>query len=290
MSVILRSILLIILAGLLVCGAEAYIITIAAPDSVIKGTSLVITGQTTFPEHSYFDIVLFYSKYTSGELKRQRVIVDDSKEFRVEFETRELERGQYKIEVHSIKSNGKEFMETNLGSSSVVRKIVQLIDRTNEVVFDSPFNQTISDALNLVGRVKNAEGAVITLRIFGPDAYTYGPEQLITTTGYADSDGHFTHHVPLENSGEYQVSLSDNEGFIGEYTFNISDDSAKTEPTLTPTPAKTPQITSPPSPPSTPQLPSQTQTPSKTRSPLPTLLIIWGITGGLYLIQRERKE
>ena len=38
---------------------QGYIITIDTPKSVIKGNPILVTGTTSFPEDSYFDLVLF---------------------------------------------------------------------------------------------------------------------------------------------------------------------------------------------------------------------------------------
>ncbi|PKL59374.1 MAG: hypothetical protein CVV33_08150, partial [Methanomicrobiales archaeon HGW-Methanomicrobiales-4] len=73
-----RIILILLMFACLIAVSGAYIITIDAPERVTVGSPLVITGSTSFPEDTYFDLVLFYSKYTAGEVKRQKIIVDQS--------------------------------------------------------------------------------------------------------------------------------------------------------------------------------------------------------------------
>ena len=297
MTCLLRFIILLLLSAVLTTGASAYLINISAPDSVNVGNPLIITGSTTFPEDSYFDLVLSYSKYTSGEVSRQTVIVDNSKQFRSEFETRNLDKGQYKIEVYNIVSDGKEFVESALGSSSVTRRVIQLIDRSDEIVIESPEEQNISSALIVTGivkkpgtrvkeqdsRIKEQGGGVITLRVFGPDDFTYGPQQLITTAGFADDYGHFSTQIPISSPGEYQVSFSDKIGFIGEYQFNVSGSQFQEEKQVVVTPIPTTTLLqATPEPVSTPEIPS----PAPTKSPLPIGVIILGLLSGYQIYKK----
>lgn len=281
---IFKIILILLLVASSVAISGAYIITIDTPETVTSGSPLIITGSTSFPEDTYFDLVLYYSKYTSGELKRQKVIVDQSKEFRSEFETRDLERGQYKVEVHSIISDGKEFVESSLGSASVIRRVIQLVDRSDELVIESEPSQNRSTALVVTGRVKGLSKGVVTLRAFGPDNYTFGPQQLITNPGFADTDGHFSTLIPVTVAGEYQVSISDKDGFISELSFNVTDDSTPKEEKGIITPI--PTTTHLPSPPGT-QEPTRTPSPTPTKSPLPVGIAAMGIIFGYCLFKKS---
>ena len=132
------SIIILVIFFIVTGTVQGYIITIDAPAEVVKGIPLVVTGSTTFPEDAYFDIVLFYSKYTAGEVARSNVIVDKTQQFRVDFDTKDLEKGQYKVEVHDIYSNNEKFVEQELGSSSIVTRIVQITDRSDEITITSP--------------------------------------------------------------------------------------------------------------------------------------------------------
>lgn len=282
MSFITRLSLILILSAFLISTAGAYIITLSAPDQINLGSPLVITGTTTFPKDTYFDVVLFYSKYTAGEINRQKVIVDQSKQFRSEFETRNLEKGQYKIEVHNIMYDGKEFVESTLGSSSVTRRVLTIVDRSDEISIESPRSQNLSNALVITGIVKNMGNGIITLRAFGPDDFTYGPQQLITSIGFADKDGHFSTQIPITIAGEYQISLSDKDGFIGEFPFNVTGGAVPTTQTITPTPTSTLPLS--PSHNETPASPVHTASPTPTKSPFPGFIGICGllIAYGIY--------
>lgn len=251
---------------LLICATglvQGYIITIDAPKNVIKGSPLLVTGTTSFPQDSYFDLVLFYSKYTAGEVARTRVIVDETQTFRIDFDTRNLERGQYKVEVHNIVSDNELFVERQLGSSSIVRRIIQVTDRSDEITITSPLIQPQEQALTITGRMKGIGDGVLTIRVFGPDDYTYGPEQVITKKGFADSSGDFSTTIPVSFPGEYQASISDKNGYIGEYQFTITGVLPEEKQIITPEPTVEAVITTEnpqPTIPETPVIPSPTKT------------------------------
>ncbi|MDD1728533.1 MAG: hypothetical protein LUQ50_05635 [Methanospirillum sp.] len=282
MTCISRIIFIILLSATLISGVSAYTITLSAPNEINLGSPLIITGDTTFPEDTYFDIVLFYSKYTAGELARQKVIVDQSKQFRTEFETRDLKKGQYKIEVHNIVFDGKEFVENSLGSSSVTRRVVTIVDRSDEVAIESPGSQDLLSALTVTGRVKDMGNGVITLRAFGPEDFTFGPLQLITSPGFADKDGHFSTKIPVTLGGEYQISISDKDGFIGEFSFNVTGGTNATQ-----TASITPTSTLPPKPLETVATQPQTPLPTPTKSPLPDFIGICSFLSAYLLYRRE---
>jgi len=216
--------------------AQGYIISLDAPKTVIKGNPLVVTGTTTFPEDSYFDLVLFYSKYTANEVARTRVIVDKTQLFRADFDTRHLERGQYKVEVHNIVSGNELFVERQLGSSSTIRRIVQIEDRSDEITITSPSTQPLTQALTISGRMRGVGDSVLTMRIFGPDTFTYGPVQVITRKGFADTSGDFSATIPVSLPGEYHAGISDKNGYIGEYTFIVTEDTPEQTQTALPKP------------------------------------------------------
>lgn len=260
-----RYLFFFICLALLICATgivQGYIITIDTPKTVIKGSPLLVTGTTTFPEDSYFDLVLFYSKYTAGEVARTRVIVDKTQTFRVDFDTRHLERGQYKVEVHNIVSDNEMFVERQLGSSSIVRRIIQITDRSDEISITSPVTQPLSQALTISGRMRGIGDGVLTIRVFGPGDFTYGPEQVITKKGFADNSGDFSTTIPVPSPGEYVASISDKNGFIGEYQFTITGADTKKTEIITPAPTIETIATTIPAKtiPETPVIPSPTKT------------------------------
>jgi hypothetical protein len=285
MLFISRVFFIIFLLGTLISSASAYLINIDAPEQVNLGSPLVVIGTTSFPEETYFDVVLFYSKYTAGEVQRQKVIMDQSKQFRVEFETRNLDKGQYKVEIHNIVSDGKEFVESSLGSSSVTRRVVTIVDRSNEITIESPRSQDLGSDLIITGKIKDMGAGVITLRAFGPEDFTYGPQQLITNTGFADKDGHFSTQIPVKNAGEYQISFSDKDGFIGEIPFNVTGGAVQeTQPIPSDvpiTPTETVNRTEPLA------TPTQTPSPLPTKSPLPGFVGLCGLLIAYSIIKKD---
>lgn len=283
MSLRSRIIIILLVVAALICSADAYIITIDAPDQVNVGSPLTVTGETSFPENTHFDIVLFYSKYTAGEVTKQKIIVDQSRLFRADFETRDLQKGQYKVEIHNIVSDGKDFVESSLGSASVTRRVVMLVDRSDELTMESSQTQDIGSALVVTGKIKDLNNGVITLRAFGPDNFTFGPQQLITSSGYADKDGHFSTKIPVTQTGEYQVSLSDKRGFIGELSFNVTGGENSTQAVKE---TQTPTITQTPVSNETQKVPTQTPLPTPTRSPLPGFIGVCSIIMAFALYRR----
>jgi len=283
MSFVYRIIITLLVVVALISSADAYIITLDTPDHIYLGSPLTVTGNTSFPEGTYFDIVLFYSKYTAGEITRQKVIIDESRLFRADFETRDLQKGQYKVEVHNIVSDGKEFVESSLGSASVTRRVITIVDRSDEIGLESSQSQELSTALVVTGKIKDMDKGVVTLRAFGPEDFTFGPQQLITTSGFADKDGHFSTRIPVALPGEYQVSLSDKDGFIGELSFNVTSEEDETL-IISPTPTAT--LIPPPGEKKAHDKPTQTPMPTPTKSPLPWVIGVISTFVALALYRR----
>ncbi len=111
--------------------------------------------------------------------------------------------------------------------------------------------------------MKGIGDGVLTIRVFGPDDYTYGPEQVITIKGFADNSGDFSTTIPVSSPGEYQASISDKNGYIGEYQFTITGATLEETQVITPEPTiETILITeiSEQTIPETPVIPSPTKT------------------------------
>lgn len=279
-GIIFIAILLIFTLGY----AEGYIIEIDAPKTLVKETPLTVTGSTSFPEDTYFDLFLYYSKYTAEEVGRVRIIVDATQLFRADFDTRNLEKGQYKVEVHNIMSDNELFVEQQLGSSSTIRRVIQITDRSDEITITSPETQPLDQALTISGRMKDIGDGVITLRVFGPDQFTYGPEQMVTKKGYTDNSGEFSTSIPVSEPGEYQASMSDKKGYIGEYPIVVTSITPEktvvptTEKTLEPVPTRKINNTS-----LTTPVPL---TPEPTQSPPSIINLIAGISGILLVFKK----
>jgi|GEM_PF-994226 len=294
----IRVILTLLLFITLIGYAGAYIITIDAPESVIKGSPLIVTGNTTFPESTYFDLVLYYSKYTAGEVARQKVIIDRNQIFRVPFDTKTLDKGQYKVEVHDVVSDNKDFANQQLGSSSILSKIIQIKDRSDEITITSPTNQSINQALLISGRMKNIGNGVLTIRVSGPDQFISGPVQVITTKEFTGNTGDFSTTVEVNSAGDYLVKISDKNGYIGEYSFTVTDtktspDNTSMQPVITGEPLATPVETKT-NPPTQSEISDGTVTPvvtdAKAASPLSSVVVITAIGLISALISLNRRK
>jgi len=223
--------LIIVAVLLLVVPAMAYEITIDAPVSIPKGQPLVVNGTTTLPPGVSVDIVLYRSEYTSEELSRQTVTIQADKVFTVIFDTKNLEGGQYKVEVPVATGTGISYL-----GNSVTMRVVQITDRTSEIVIRSPIEQENSGTLSVRGVITGLGNSGVQISVIGPDDQTvFGPQYIKT-----NDDGSFSQNVPITKEGTYTVSFTDAKGYIGAVTFNVYE---KTVATATPTP--TPMVTVP---------------------------------------------
>ena len=112
--------------------ALAYQVNIDAPDTLTVGKPLVVTGVTTFPPGMSVDVVLYYQLTTTTEIKRQVVGVRPDKTFKVVFDTTGLKTGTYKVEV-----------PVNGMGDSVTMRLVQIVDRSEEIQMDSPHTPAV---------------------------------------------------------------------------------------------------------------------------------------------------
>lgn len=180
--------------------AIAYQVNIDAPETLTVGKPLIVNGITTFPPGMAVDVVLYYQLTTTTEIKRQVVGVRPDKTFRVVFDTTGLKTGTYKVEV-----------PVNGMGDSVTMRLVRIIDRSDEIQMESSVNQQFSGILVVAGTIKGDENSGVQVEVFGPDnSVVFGP-QFINT----DYEGGFSTEVPITIPGDYEVSFTDDQGFIG---------------------------------------------------------------------------
>jgi hypothetical protein len=178
----------------------AYQVNIDAPDTLTVGKPLVVTGVTTFPPGMAVDVVLYFQLTTTTEIKRQVVSIKPDNTFRVMFDTTDLKTGTYKVEV-----------PVNGMGDSVTMRLVQIVDRTEEIEMDSPLHQQFTGTLVIAGTIKGDENSGVQVEVIGPDnTVVFGPRFVNT-----DSNGAFSTEVPIRITGEYEVSFTDAKGFIG---------------------------------------------------------------------------
>jgi hypothetical protein len=178
----------------------AYQVNIDAPETLALGKPLVVTGVTTFPPGMSVDVVLYYQLTTTTEIKRQVVGIRPDRTFKVVFDTTGLKTGTYKVEV-PVDGMG----------NSVTMRLVQIIDRSEEIQMDSPLRQQFTGVLVVAGTIRGDENAGVQVEVIGPhNTIVFGPRFVNT-----DYQGSFSAEVPITVPGEYEVSFTDARGFIG---------------------------------------------------------------------------
>ena len=209
--------LVTLLLILLVAGAQAYLVTIDTPAEVQAGAPLVVAGTTTFPAGTLIDIVLYPTEFSvPSEIGRKTVVVDETKTFVVSFPTTELQAGQYKVEAQVAPE-----LASSLGSGSVLWKLVQIIDRSNEIILTVPKDQNIREALLIEGNIVNSGVTTIRLEIAGPKDFFIPPVNVRTTTQMGQKDGHFSAKINVTDLGNYYVSFYDPKGFMATIKFSV---------------------------------------------------------------------
>jgi hypothetical protein len=224
----IAKISLIILAVLLlVVPAMAYEIIIDAPTSIPKGQPLVVNGTSTLPAGMSVDIVLYRSEYTSEEISRQTVTIQADKAFTVIFDTKNLEGGQYKVEVPVATGTGISYL-----GNSVTMRVIQITDRTSEIQIKSPMKQENTGVLSVRGLIEGLGNSGVQISVMGPDeVVVFGPTYIKT-----NDDGSFSQDVRITKEGNYDVSFTDAKGYIGMVTFTVYEKTvATTIPTTVPT-------------------------------------------------------
>jgi hypothetical protein len=215
----MNKFVLLVLGLLFLTGiASAYQITIYTPETLAVGKPLIVTGTTTFGVGTPIDVVLYYQVTTSTEVKRKIAYVQSDKTFRVVFDTTPLRKGVYKVEVPA---NG-------LGDSITMR-LVELIDRTDEIQMSSLEQQLYTGTLHLAGILKGSQNSGVQIEVTGPDGSRIMGPQYIST----NYQGYFSVEVPIALIGVYDVSFTDAKGFIGTRSVSVTGTGEKIVPAIT---------------------------------------------------------
>ncbi len=241
-----------------VAGVQAYVLTMDCPDKIQVGMPLVVTGSTTFPAGTNFELVFSQAEYFSTEVERKTVVVEQDKNFTVFFQTAGLQGGQYKIEA---RFQGD--LSSKLSSDSVTTKIIQLIDRSGEITIISPLNQPLEQALVIQGTLSKTGNNGVQIEVRGPSGRVFGPTYIATEAGQGKSEGSFYQKVIVLEKGNYFVRFTDNQGYIGEKTFTVTGPGTSATTLLT-TLTTLPTVTTP----------GTTVVPQTTKSPAPALSIL----------------
>nr|WP_320160655.1 hypothetical protein [uncultured Methanoregula sp.] len=201
-----KIVLLVMGLFFLVAVVSAYLVNIDAPDTLAVGKPLIVTGSTTFGIGTPIDVVLYYQLTTTSEIQRKIVYVQEDKSFRAVFDTTNLKKGMYKVEVPA---NG-------LGNS-VTMRLVQLVDRSDEIFLSSQTTQYYNGKLYIAGNIKDDGNSGIQVEVTGSDnSPVFGPAYV--NTNYA---GDFAVDVPIHGPDDYEISFTDAKGYLGSRTISV---------------------------------------------------------------------
>ena len=229
---------LIMTAGL-VAGGSGYILSIDAPEKVQAGVPLLVTGNTTFPAGTEFDLVLYRLIQPVPEvIERRIIIVDETKAFSESFSTLGLESGQYKVEVSFPSDKG-----TSLGSGSTTLKMFNIVDRSDEIRLTVPTEQTVDDALVIKGYLPDSGVVTINIKVTGPSGFTAPAQDIRTTIMPGKTDGQFSRTVKVTVPGNYYATFSDARGYMSTIKFTVTRPPTLTQTTVVPTENMTEQPT-----------------------------------------------
>ncbi|MFA4876197.1 MAG: hypothetical protein WC586_02190 [Methanoregula sp.] len=200
--------ILLYLVGLffLIAAVSAYQVNIDAPETLAVGKPLIVTGTTTFGIGTPIDVVLYYQLTTTTEIQRKISYVQQDKTFRAVFDTTGLKKGMYKVEVPA---NGM--------GNSVTMRLVQLVDRSDEIFLSSPKTQYYNGKLYIAGNAKNDLNSGIQIEVVGSDnSAVFGPAYV--NTNYA---GDFSADIPIPGPDDYEISFTDAKGYLGSRTISV---------------------------------------------------------------------
>jgi hypothetical protein len=204
----MKKIVLVIIGLFFLSGsAFAYQVNIDAPDSLSVGKPLIVNGTTTFGIGTPIDVVLYYQLTTTTEIKRKIVYVQSDYTFRAVFDTTGLKTGMYKVEV-----------PTSGMGDSITTRVVNLIDRSDEIQMSSQSNQIFNGKLSVAGTIKGDENSGVQVEVIGPDDIAvFGPYYINT-----NFLGSFSTDVPISEPGDYEVIFTDARGYIGTRIITVT--------------------------------------------------------------------
>lgn len=217
--------------GLLLCVAlcggfvQAYELVIKAPSHVQRGMPLVVNGTSNLPPGISVDIVLSKSGYVTEELRRETVTLQANEEFSVVFDTTGYTKGVYKVEVPAV--SGYSYL-----GDSVTLRVVEIMDRSDEIGFGSFRSQEMDGTLDVEGTIAGLKNSGVQIGVTGPEGEAvFGPAYITVK-----SDGSFSTKVPIADPGTYNISFTDSKGYIGTVMVTVTEKPVATPPpTVVPT-------------------------------------------------------
>jgi hypothetical protein len=205
--------LLIIMACLVVPGS-AYLINFDSPDTITAGDPLVLDGSSNLPA-GFSTEVAFYK--ATREIARETITIQGDGSWSVTFATTGLAEGQYKVEIEE-KSVwiDNQYIRYEFGSGSDTQKIIQIIDRSDEITLLSPSVQEMNGMLQIEGRGETLGSGGVQITVTGPSGTVFGPTYIPT-----DTSGRFSREIPITESGIYTIRFSDGQGYITTKTVTV---------------------------------------------------------------------
>ena len=259
----MRSVAAIVLFVLLLAApVSAYSLYMSCPSQVNVGQTIKVTGNSSFPVGTSFDLAFYNAGYTATEIDRKTITLQEynNKEFSTSFSTKGLKGGQYKVEVQFDSPKADQLSSD---SESQTTCIVMVQDRSGEISITAPLTQTLSEALRIEGSISKLGDAGVEIEVRGPDGPVFGPTWIETKKDIKTGDGEFAKKIPVSVAGEYEIHFTDTKSYIGMATIDVA------EPTTVPTTGAATKTTV-----RTTAAPATTtaSTPAPTQSP-PSLLV-----------------
>lgn len=220
-------ILLIIMA--LITSASAYSFTFDVPSKVNRGEDIYIDGSSNLPAGTTMQLALYEQKTSIRELERNSITIQDEGDWSTVFKTSDYSAGTYKIEVPPKYT-------LDLGSSSVIYRMFEIIDRSLEIIITSPLEQEYTGHLDISGKSTTRGDAGIQLLVEGPYGIVF-PKQWIST----DKLGIFSESVAIETGGSFDASFYDNKGLVASVNFKVEPNPVKSQQSATVTPTESSQ-------------------------------------------------
>jgi hypothetical protein len=217
----MKKIVLVIMGLVFLSGSvSAYQVNIEAPDTLSVGKPLIVNGTTTFGIGTPIDVVLSYQLTTSTEVRRKIAYVQSDRTFKVVFDTTDLKKGTYKVEV-----------PVNGQGDSVTMRLVNLVDRSDEIYISSPTQQYFNGKLYVAGTLSSDVSSGVQIEVSDSDYNSvFGPAYM--NTNY---QGVFNAEIPITGPGDYEVSFTDAKGYIGSRVFTVMGKETATAVTTIPT-------------------------------------------------------
>lgn len=202
----------------LVGAASAYGLYLSCPDKIQAGQTLKCSIDSDFPSGRSFDLVFYQAQYTSTELDRQSLTIQENHATQYKlFDTRGLKGGQYKMEIQFIGPSD------SVRSDSVTSKLITLTDRSGEITMTSPLTQTTDDALHIDGSIVKEGTNGVQVEVRGQSiGRIFGPQYVRTTNDMKTGAGLFSQKVTTSQPDDYDVYFTDSNGFIGVVTFHVT--------------------------------------------------------------------